>query len=79
MVRRDILNPSQLGKAIAEWDTPSHAEHAEQGFSIWRLQQAVTEAIKPSNPDRNAIPATWNRTIKLTGFLDEVAGIERLH
>lgn len=79
MVRRGILNPSQIGKAIDEWDTPSHAEHAAHGHSVWRLQQAVTEAIKPSNPERNAIPATWDRTIKLTGFLDEIAHLATAH
>lgn len=75
MVRRGVLNPSQVGKAIEEWDSPSHAEHAENGYSVWRLQQAVTEAIKPANRERNAIPATWNRTIAMTQFLDDIVGL----
>lgn len=76
-VRRGILNPSQVGKAIAEWDAPSHAEHAEQGYSVWRIQQAVTEAIKPA-PDsgRPDILPAWERTTKLTRFLDEVTGLK---
>jgi hypothetical protein len=79
LVRRDVLNPSQLGKAIAEWDAPSHAEHAEQGWSVWRLQNAVTEAIKPSNPDRAHVLTAWDRTTKMTKFFDEIVGIEQLH
>ena len=71
MVRRGVMVPSQLGRAMAEWDKPLHDEHAEDGFSLWRMHNAVTEAIKPSNPERAAVPATWERTTKLTGFLNE--------
>jgi hypothetical protein len=74
MVRRGIMVPSQLGRALAEWDKPIHDEHAEDGFSLWRLHNAVTEAIKPANPERGAVPAIWDRTTKLTDFLDEVTG-----
>jgi hypothetical protein len=73
-VRRGIVNPSQVGKVIAEWDTPSHEEHAAQGFTLWRYHNAVTEAIKPVN-GRAAVIPTQERTIKLTSFLDEVAGL----
>lgn len=76
MVRREIINPSQLGRAIQEWDQPTHPEHAAHGFSVWRLMQSVTEAIKPVNPDRAHIPAAWDRTMKLTSFLDECVGIQ---
>jgi hypothetical protein len=75
LVRNGIINPSQVGRVIQEWDTPSHEEHAEDGYSVWRLHNAVTEAIKPTNRDRLAIPAIWERTIPLTTFLDGVAGI----
>lgn len=71
MVRRGIMVPSQLGRALAEWDKPSHDEHAEDGYSLWRLHNAVTEAIKPANPERGAVPAIWDRTTGLTSFLDE--------
>lgn len=73
MVRQGALVPSQLGRAIAEWDEPSHPEHAEQGHSLWRLHNAVTEAVKPANPGRAAVPATWERTRTMTDILDRVA------
>lgn len=72
MVRRKILVPSQLGRALAEWDAPSHGEHAEQGYSMWRLHNAVTEALKPSDPTRNVVPQTWQRTTEMTKLLDGV-------
>ena len=72
MVRRGVLNPSQLGKALAEWDKPSHDEHANWGDSLWQLHNAVTEALKPANPEANAVQRNWKRTTDMTGFLDEV-------
>lgn len=75
-MRRGIINPSHMGKAMAEWDEPSHAEHAENGHSVWRLQNAVTEAIKPTNEQRIAVANAWDRTTKLTGFLDEISGFD---
>lgn len=74
LVRRGAMVPSQIGRALAEWDNPSHEEHAEEGYSVWRLHNAVTEAIKPSNPARNAVPATWDRTRVMTDVLDDVVG-----
>lgn len=75
LVRKGALVPSQLGRAIAEWDNPSHDEHAEQQHSLWRLHNAVTEAIKPANPQRAAVPVTWERTRILTDVLDQVARV----
>jgi hypothetical protein len=75
LLRKGVVNTSQIGRVIAEWDEPSHPEHAEQGHSIWRMHNAVTEAIKPANRDRLAIPATWERTTKMTRFFDEVVGL----
>ena len=74
-VRRGILNPSNVGQAIKEWDEPSHAEHAAQGFSVWRLFNAVTESIKPSNAERANILPAWDRTTKLTQYLDQGIGL----
>jgi hypothetical protein len=72
MVRRGIINPSIVGRVIQEWDEPSHPEHAEFGYSVWRLHNACTEAMKPSNKDRFAIPALWQRTIPMTSFFDGI-------
>jgi len=71
LVRQHVLMPSQLERALQEWDEPSHPEHAEQGLNAWRLHNAVTEAIKPSNPERMALPQVWQRTQHLTGYLDQ--------
>lgn len=74
-VRKGILNPSDIGKAIAEWDEPSHPEHGAEGKTVWTLFNAVTEAIKPSNPERPHILSAWTRTIPLTEYLDKGIGL----
>jgi hypothetical protein len=56
---------------LQEWDEPSHEEHAEDGYSMWRLYNAITEAIKPINRDRNAVPATWDRTMQIDPLFEE--------
>lgn len=75
LVRNGALTPSVLGTALREWDQPRHEEHAEQGYSVWRLHNAVTEAIKPTPSRQDALGATWQRTRKLTSFLDEKIGL----
>jgi len=74
-VRQGILNPSDIGKAVAEWDKPSHAEHATEGRTVWQLFNAVTEAIKPANTGRAHVLSAWNRTVPLTTFLDQGIGL----
>lgn len=75
MVRRNVLAPTQLKRAIEQWDSPDHPEHEEQGLSVWRLHNAVTEALKPPKTimalDANRLQYTWNRTTKMTDFLNE--------
>jgi hypothetical protein len=46
--RKGGLSSTQLGKAINQWHEPAHEEHAEDGFSAWRLINACTEAVKPA-------------------------------
>lgn len=75
LFRREVLNSQTLARAVQEWDHPSHDEHAEDGWTVWRLHNAVTEAIKAKDPDRPNVLPVWDRTIKLTQFLDEVAGL----
>lgn len=79
LVRRQVINPSQVGRVISEWDEPSHEEHAEHGWSAWRFHNAVTEALKvpignDGLPTRAAAPLAMERTIGLTSFLDDVSG-----
>jgi hypothetical protein len=70
MVRRGVLNASQVGKALQEWDHPTYEEHGEDGFTLWRLHNACTEALKPTNPETIALQRNWNRGIGLTQILD---------
>ena len=46
--RKGGFSASQLGRAIHEWDEPSHIEHADDGFTAWRLFNAATQALKPT-------------------------------
>jgi len=70
--RRGGLSPSQLGAAIQQWDEPKHKAHAENGWSLWRLQQSCTEAIKPSRTARECNPQLIaKRTAIQTRVLDE--------
>lgn len=71
--RRGGLTAAQLGRAIDEWDRPSHEEHAEQGYSAWRLFNAATEAAKPSGRDVN-MNTVEQRTRVTSSFIDEVVG-----
>ena len=71
LMRRDVLNANTIGRAMREWDEPTHPEHLQGGRTIWTLHNAVTEAIKPTNGRAGVLP-TWERTTKLTKFLDEV-------
>ena len=70
LLRLAVLNTQTLGRAVAEWDEPSHPEHAEDGYTLWRLHNAVTEALKAKDPDQPGVFKVWDRTISLTKFLD---------
>lgn len=72
--RRGGLAAPQLARAIAEWDRPSHEEHAEQGYSAWRLMNACTEALKPTGQNVN-MNLVQDRTQRMSAFLNEVVGI----
>jgi hypothetical protein len=82
LIRRDVLSGSALAKALKEWDTPSHEEHEQYGHSVWRLMQSVTEALKaPIDPETNrptraAAPVAMEKTVRMTGFLDEICGFD---
>lgn len=52
--RRGGLSGSQLSRAIKEWDHPSYDEHADYGYSAWRLLNACTQAVKPSGVNSNS-------------------------
>jgi len=64
-VRRGALAPSQLGKALEQWDAPDHEEHLSEGRTMWTLHNAVTEAMKTSG-----MHAMWERTRLVTDLLE---------
>ena len=70
--RKGGLSPSQLGTAISEWDKPKHIEHTQDGWSLWRLQNAMTQAIKPSRNANECNPQLIaKRTEIQTRILDD--------
>ncbi len=71
MLRDGIINTQRVEKVVAEWDTPSHEEFKNTGRSVWRLEQATTEALKGSN-----IIQMPDRTQKLVKLLDTAAEYE---
>lgn len=72
--RRGGLASNQLARAIQEWDRPAHEEHAEQGYSAWRLLNACTEALKPAGTSGN-MNTVQDRSQRVTGFINEVVGV----
>lgn len=69
MVRRGVLNSSQLPTAIQEWDAPTYMEHAELGWSAWRLHNAVTMAMKHLKGG-NPLGQTWGRTMMIADVIE---------
>jgi len=75
LLRRGGLSAPQLGKAVKEWDAPQHDEHAQFDFSVWRLLNACTEAVKPTGGQSNPV-LVEQRTGIISRYLDNVV---RLH
>jgi len=75
LTRLGALSTPQLGRAIAEWDRPAHDEHAEDGFTAWRLLNAVTESLKPTGANVN-MDTISQRTQVASKFMDEVCHID---
>ena len=68
MLRNEVINTQRVEKVVAEWDSPKYKEHAEAGNSIWRMEQAATEALKGTN-----VIALPERHAKLVTILDDAA------
>lgn len=68
MLREGVINTQRVEKVVAEWDAPSHEEFKRTGRSVWRLEQATTEALKGAN-----VIQLPDRTQKLRDILDEAA------
>jgi len=79
LYRRGAFTSAQLGRAVAEWDNPSHEEHkdADAGtrtWSGWRLFNASTEALKPTGQN-SSNELVRQRSERISGFLNEVVGL----
>ena len=75
LVRREALPGSKVAHVINQWDKPDHPEFAEDGFTAWRLHNAVTDAYKPSEGGNTYMGILPKRSQILTEFCDELAGI----
>ncbi len=73
MIRRDVISPSMAGRVIKEYDEPSHDEHKEDGFTVWRLFNAVTECYKPIKESNGYIGTLNNRSPRLMSTCKELA------
>jgi len=71
-LRRNIVTGAQLSRAVSEWDRPTHDEFAENGFTAWRLEQAVTEAVKPANVEHGNPHLIHTRTQGFTTLMHEL-------
>ena len=71
MYRQEILTAMQLPRAIIQWHEPTYAEHAEEGYTAWRLLQAVTEVQKPQNNRVNHFDVI-NRTGAASQYIEGI-------
>jgi hypothetical protein len=65
-----VLPVTQVPAVLEEWRTPSHAEFAEHGKTVWRFHNAMTHVWKGRN--LAALPC---RSQALHGLLDSVCGL----
>lgn len=54
LFRKQALSSPQLAKALFEWWEPTFANHAEDGFTGWRMLNSLTEAAKPRSEQANS-------------------------
>jgi len=74
MFRQDGLSSAQLGRAITEWHEPTFKEHADYGWSVWRLLNSATQALKPTGANFNA-DLMAQRSQKVSNVCDMVARV----
>ncbi len=68
MWRRGAIPSSAISKIVREFEEPSHKEFLEDGKSLWRLQNAATEVLRPKSA--NLLHTNIYRTKKLVDILD---------
>jgi len=75
LLRRGGLAGGQMARAVQEWDRPSYEEHAEQGFTAWRLLNACTEAVKPQSEAGVSMDTINHKTQIQSDFVNELAHV----
>ncbi len=65
-----VIPVTQLPLVLKEWREPSHAEFTENGRSVWRLFNAVTESFKS-----RSLEMLPRRSQALHGLLDRVCQV----
>jgi hypothetical protein len=68
MWRKGAIPAAAIAKIVNEWEEPSHDEFLEDGQSIWRLQNAITEVIRPKSA--NLLHTNIQRTQRVVEVLD---------
>lgn len=71
LMRRGVIPAQKIPKVYEEWVNPSHEEFTEDGWSVWRMFNAVTEVLK-KNESENQFLVLPKRTQKLHVLSDEV-------
>lgn len=71
LVREEIVMPSRLPTVMQQWDHPDHPEFEEDGNSLWKMFNAVTESFKPATPSGDSINLLIERSPKLIEFVEE--------
>jgi hypothetical protein len=77
LVRQGMLSGSQFTRALREWDSPKHIEHAAYGDSAWQLFNAVTEALKPTGATVNH-NLLAQRTEAADRLISNIVGLQAL-
>jgi hypothetical protein len=68
MWRKSAVPAAAIAKIVQEFEDPSHDEFLEDGKSVWRLQNAITEVIRPKSA--NLLHTNIQRTQKVVQILD---------
>jgi hypothetical protein len=75
LARTGVTSWSNLGRVVAEWDEPSHEEHAEDGRSVWRFFNATTESLKIRNPEHPTVWSLPERSTRLHALCDRLCDL----
>ena len=64
------FSPSQLGRAITDWDECSVEEHMANGRNLWWLFNAATQALKPTGANNNHSDLQHRSTVAYSKIRD---------